>query len=432
MPSPRPCVIVPTFWTRAKVRDPERVATVYDHPTPVDQDGTLPACLHSLSRLKGIDQVVVVVASTDPSIEDQAEDRVHKIIDEIPQLDAVVFGRAELGSLHRRLEQLGFEDLIPGLSLDGYGAVRNIGLIWSQVLGHDWTVFVDDDQIVLDEDFLECAMEGLGATLEDGSKLLAKTGYYVDREGNYQVRDEAHWSDTFWRRADAFNKALSIVDAPPRMRIATVAFGGCLALHRELTEKVAFDPWVFRGEDLDYVINARLHGQPVYLDGQWRIQHNPPEVPSEALKFRQSGFSFIYGHRKLEFARSQVDLHRVTANSLMPYPGEFLTGSITWRAFVTAFLRGVAGRGGERSQYFSAARELLMKANSYARENCDNYFAFQRRWPELMEKVLEDVALKSLYTGERSMDRSAITGRFPMLRPDGDAGAMGPSGDSGD
>ena len=216
------------------------------------------------------------------------------------------------------------------------------------------------------------------------------------------------------------------------MFIATMAFGGCLALHRELTEKVAFDPWVFRGEDLDYVINARLHGQPVYLDGQWRIHHNPPERSSEALKFRQTGFSFIYGHRKLEFARSQVDLHRVTANSLMPYPGEFLKGSITWRAFVTAFLRGVAGRGGERSQYFKTARELLMKANSYARANCDNYFAFQRRWPELMEKVLEDVALKSLYTGERSMDRSAITGRFPVLRPGGAVGTMGPSGDSGD
>ena len=143
----------------------------------------------------------------------------------------------------------------------------------------------------------------------------------MDREGKYQVKDAAHWSDMFWRRADAFNRALSIVDAPPRMRVSTVAFGGCLALHRELTEQVSFDPWVFRGEDLDYLINARLHGHQVFLDGDWRILHQPPDVPSEALKFRQSGFSFIYGHRKLEFARSQVDLHRITSNSLMPYPG---------------------------------------------------------------------------------------------------------------
>jgi hypothetical protein len=195
------------------------------------------------------------------------------------------------------LEQLEFADLIPGVSLDGYGAVRNLGLLWAQVLGHDWCVFVDDDQVVLDRDFLQCASDGLGAELPDGSKVLAKSGYYVDREGRYQVKDAAHWSDTFWRRADAFNRALSIVDAPPRMRVSTVAFGGCLALHRELTEKVSFDPWVFRGEDIDYVINARLHGYHVYLDGDWRILHQPPDVPSESLKFRQSGFSFIYGHR---------------------------------------------------------------------------------------------------------------------------------------
>ena len=430
MSTKRPCLIVPTFWTRANVRDPERVTTIYDHPTPLDRYGTLPACLQSLSRQEGVDHVVVIVAATDPSIEGEAEDRVRMIIDDEPQLDAVVFGQAELGSLHRRLEQLGFEDMVPGISLQGYGAVRNIGLIWAQVLGHEWCVFVDDDQIVLDPDFLACAGDGLGTTLADGSKVLAKTGYYIDRKGRYQVKDEAHWSDSFWRRADAFNKALSIVDAPPRMRPSTVAFGGCFALNCELAEQVSFDPWVFRGEDLDYLINARLHGHHVFLDGSWRILHNPPDVPSEALKFRQSGFSFIYGHRKLEFARSQVDLQRLSASSLMPYPGEFLTGSITWRAAVTAFLRGVAGRGGERGNYFKVARELVADANNYARENCDRYFEFQRRWPELMRRLHEDVALKSLYTGERRVDRSAITGRFPVIRqsapgPEGDAGPAG-------
>jgi hypothetical protein len=421
MPTQRPCVIVPTFWTGANVRDPEQVDAVYDHPTPLDKDGTLPACLESLSKLRGVDHVVVIVATTDPSIEGEAEDRVRAMIADEPEVDAVVFGQAELGSLHRRMDQLGFGDLVSGVSLKGYGAVRNLGLIWAQVLGHEWCVFVDDDQVVIDDDFLQCAADGLGAELPDGSRLLAKSGYYVDRGGSYKVRDQAHWSDMFWRRADAFNKALSIVDAPPRMRISTVAFGGCLALHRELSSAVSFDPWVFRGEDLDYVINARLHGHQVYLDGDWRILHQPPSVPSEALKFRQSAYSFIYGHRKLEFARSQVDLHRITPSSLMPYPGDFLTGAITQKAATTAYLRGLAGAAGERSEYFRAGRDILANANDYARENCDNYFAFQRRWPEMMDRLYEDVALKSLYTGERSMDRSAITGRFPVIR-DGQTG----------
>jgi hypothetical protein len=417
-------VIIPTFWTRAKVRDQRRVSAIYDHPTPIDQLGTLPAALQSLAGVEGLDHVVVVVAATDPSLEMQAEDKVREIIASVPQVDAVVFGQAELGSLHRRLEQLEFGDLVPGVNLNGYGAVRNLGLLWAAVLDHDWCVFVDDDQVVLDTDFLKVAWDGLGATLPDGSRILAKSGYYVDGHGRYQMQEDPHWSDAFWRVSDDFNKALSIVDAPPRLRRSTVAFGGCLALHRDIYDRVSFDPWVLRGEDVDYVINARLHGEQVYLDGEWKVRHNPPMEPSEALKFRQDGFRFIYEHRKLEFARSQVDLHRITPQQLDPYPGELIGNSVTWRAAGTAFARAVAGRNGERSEYFRVGRELLSEANEYARANCDNYFAFQRRWPELLEKIRDDIALKSLYTGERSMDRSALTGRIPVVRPDApDAGA---------
>ena len=64
------------------------------------------------------------------------------------------------------------------------------------------------------------------------------------------------------------------------------------------------------------------------------------------------------------------------------------------------------------------ARAALKDATAYARKHCDDYFAFQRRWPLLMERVSEDVALKPLFTGERRVDRSAITGRFPPVRAD--------------
>ena len=35
-----------------------------------------------------------------------------------------------------------------------------------------------------------------------------------------------------------------------------------------------------------------------------------------------------------------------------------------------------------------------------------------------MDRVWEDVALKSLFTGERRVDRGAITGRFPVIQAD--------------
>jgi glycosyltransferase involved in cell wall biosynthesis len=409
-----PCVVIPTFWTRRRVRIADRLLNVYDHPTSLETEGTLPALLASLERLRDVCKIVVIVAATDPTIEHEAEDRVHEILSEHPSLDSLVFGTAELGSLHRRFEQLEFADLIPGVSLTGYGAVRNLGLIVAGVLGCEAVVFIDDDEVVTDPEFLRRALEGIGERSPDGASILAKTGYYVDRDGRYQMHDDPHWADMFWRQSEDFNEALAIVDAPPRLRRSTVAFGGCMALHREIFTNVSFDPWVVRGEDMDYVINARMHGADVFLDGEWKIVHEPPVPPSPAIALRQDVYRFIYEHRKLEFAKSQVDLRQVTPDSLKPYPGEFIGGSITWRATLTALLHMLTFS--ETGTYFKVARAALSDASKYARENCDNYFAFQRRWPLMMERIWEDVALNPLFTGERRVDRSAITGRFPVIR----------------
>jgi GT2 family glycosyltransferase len=417
-------VIIPTFWTRAASKRGRTVpsvndlSVVYDHPTPIDSTGTLPDCLRSLQRVKDLGRVIVVCAATDESIEHRAEDCVREIVDEFPDLDAFVFGPAELGSLHRRLEQLEFADMIEGITLKGYGAVRNVGLIAAAVLGYESVVFVDDDEVVVSQDFLQTATYGLGAKFEDGTPLLAKTGFYVDAEGQWLKSDPAHWHDMFWRQRDAFNQALNVVTKPPRVQPSTVAFGGCMAIHRDMFANVSFDPWVLRGEDVDYIINARMHGGGVYLDEDWKIVHQPPTPVSAAIRFRQDAYRFVYEQRKIEFAKSQVDLRQVTPRSMMPYPGPFLEPSVGWRASVTAFLRSLGSP--ERKMYMQVALHVMTEAAAYARENCQNYFEFQRRWPILMESIWDDVALKSLFTGERKVDRSAITGRFPMVPPSGE------------
>ncbi len=415
-----PVVVIPTFWTRRRTGRTrvlvDEAAAVYDHPTPIDDlDPPLTQCLQSLRTVKGLGRVVVVVAVTEESIAHLAEDRVREIVDEYPELDALVFGPAEMGSLHRRLEQLEFPDMIEGITLTGYGAVRNAGLIAAAVLGHDAVIFLDDDEIVTAPDFLEKALYGVGARLQDGTPLLAKSGYYVDQSGSWKRNDAAHWSDMFWRQRDSYNKSLDAVMKPPRIQRATIAFGGILALHKDMFSAVGFDPWVTRGEDIDYVINVRMHGGDVFIDDQWNAVHLPPEPVSEALRFRQDVYRFVYEHRKIEFAKSQVDLRQVTPKSMLPYPGEFIDSSVGWRAFVTGILRAIARP--EKARYFKAARRSVREASEYAREHCQDYFEFQRRWPMLMERIWEDVALASLFTGERRIDRTAITGRFPVVPP---------------
>lgn len=411
-----PTVVIPTFWTRRRGRGLERARLHYDHPTSIDDEGTLGACLQSLESVAGLDRVVITVAATDESVEHAAYDRVQEIVDGVPGIDAFIFGSAEVGSLHRRMEQLEFADLIEGVALKGYGAVRNVGLALCSVLGSEAVVFLDDDQVVISPDFLTRAMEGLGERADEGGLVLAKTGYYVDDKGSYHVADEAPWYDMFWRQNEHFDQAVSAVGRPPRLKPSTIAFGGCLALHRDMYCNVPFDPWSVRGEDVDYVIDARMHGADVFLDSEWSVIHRPPKPPSEAVVFRHDVFRFIYTHRKLEFSRSQVDLRHVTPASLMPYPGPFVDASIIWRARATALVRAAAGR--ERARYLDVARRGIKEAQRYARENCERYFSFQRRWPLLMDRLWEDIALRTLFTGERRVDRSAITGRFPPVRAD--------------
>jgi hypothetical protein len=408
-----PCVVIPTFWARRRGRFTDRLINVYDHPTPVDQDGPLPDCLRSLQRVDGLGRVVVLVAATDASVEHEAEDRVHSILAEFPDIDWLVFGPAEIGSLHRRLEQLEFSDMVPGVSLTGYGAVRNVGLIVAATLGCDSVVFVDDDEVITDRNFLTRAVEGLGTTSPEGKPVLAKTGFYVDKSGSPKVPENGHWADAFWRVSAEFNRATAMIEKAPRLKVSPLAFGGCLALHRDMYANVSFDPWVLRGEDVDYVINARMHGGDVFLDNEWSVVHTPPSPQSEAIALRQDVYRFIYEHRKLEFAKSQVDLRQVTPASLRPYPGDLVGAGVTWRAFMTAVLHALTGR--EFGEFVAVARAALSDASRYARRNCDNYFAFQRRWPLMMDRLWEDVALGSLFSGERSVDRTAITGRFPIV-----------------
>lgn len=409
------CVLIPTFWTRRRGRFTDRLVNVYDHPTPIDGDSPLPELLTSLERVGHAGKIVVLVATTDSSIEHEAEDRVHDICGGFPSLDIMVFGAAELSSLHRRLEQLEFSDMVPGVSLTGYGATRNTGLVVAATLGADITILLDDDEIVTDPDFFEVAVEGLGMKTPDGKVVFAKSGYYVDAEGSHHRTDDAHWFDAFWRQTDDFNRAISAVDTPPRVKSTSLAFGGCMSLHRDMYCNVSFDPWVLRGDDVDYVINARMHGGDVFLDNEWRVEHRPPEGASKALRFRQDVYRFVYEHRKLEFARSQIDLRRVSAASLRPYPGEFVNATVNWRALATALLRALSGR--EVAAHLAVARAVFGEVAGYARRNCDNYFMFQRRWPLLMERVWQDIALGTLFSGERQIDRSAVTGRFPIIPP---------------
>ena len=387
-----PVIVIPTYISARRRKEGGNILATYDHTTPLTQQGELGRCLDSLQKVQGLGQIVILVVS-EPSIENQAAEKVQAIASQFPSLNIVVIGAPEHALIQQRMEQLGLGRLNKEIGLSGYGAVRNLGLVVANTLGFDAVVFVDDDEIIEDAGFLQKAMYGIGKLTKKGIPILAKTGFYFNSEGNYLSKSMDKWYNHFWQQGKAFNKWISKAMQGPRLSRSNHVCGGCLTLHKEAFKRVSFDPWIPRGEDLDYLLGLRMYGSDIWFDNQWSLLHLPPETPSEGTRFRQDIFRWLYEYRKMEYSRTQIDLMQVKPSSLEPYPGPFLEPGIRNRIRTTAFLRSLARP--DKKAYRKAAKAATGEAMTYAQRNCSKYFEFQFVWPELMARVENDKILRT-------------------------------------
>lgn len=419
----KPVVIIPTFISATRRRRSSRdVIDNYDHTTAITQSGELGRCLSSLERVEDLGLVVILVAA-DAGIEGQAAEKVRSLAASHASLNVLVIGAAELALVRQRMEQLNIGQLKSEVGLKGYSAIRNLGLVVANVLGFDAVVFLDDDEVVEDAAFLRNAMYGLGKLTKKGIPILAKTGYYLNDRDSYLSKQEDAWYNRFWQQGRAFNEWISSAVRGPRLSRSNHVCGGCLAIHKEAFKRLAFDPWIARGEDLDYMLNLRMYGSDIWFDNRWWLRHLPPQTQSEGDRFRQDIFRWIYEYRKLEYSRALIDLQQVKPASLEPYPGPFLEPGLTRRIRLTAFLRSL-GRPDKRA-YRRAAKAAAGEASTYAEENCSKYFEFQYVWPEAMARLDSDQMLTT------ALVRSCLIEPAQSRAAAGAAGMVGSAGARG-
>ena len=397
-----PVIIIPTYISSRKQQESTTLMATYDHTTPISGQGELGRCLESIQSAQGNVPVIILVAS-DLAVEKQAADKVQAIASKYPGIQSLVIGAPEQALVHQRIEQLGLQDYTNGVGLVGYSAIRNLGLVIATVFGFDAAVFVDDDEIVEDPEFMKKAVYGLGKLTKKGIPIIAKTGYFLDKKGSFKASEKRHWYDCFWEQNKNFNQWISKAMAGPRLSRASSVCGGCLALHKQAFSRLAFDPWITRGEDLDYLLNLRMYGSELWFDNKWCVRHLPPESTSEGMRFRQDIYRWLYEVRKLEFSRTQIDLLQVKPASLNPYPGPFLTHSVRRRIAWTARLRGIARP--DHGAYFKAAVASRRDADEYASANCSKYFEFQYIWPELMSRMEDDAVLRTMLVRSTALRR---------------------------
>lgn len=386
-----PVVIIPTYISTKRSHTTSKgVISNYDHTTDINEVGQLSNCLKSLECVSHLGLVIILVASQG-DIEQEAVDKVRAIADACPEISTMVVGNSEVEMLKKRLEQLGHKDICSKIVLKGYSNIKNTGLIFAQAFGFDAAVFIDDDEIVDDPDFLKKAVYGLGKLTKTGVPILVKSGYYLNGEGSYLSSWQDKWYNRFWQQGSAFNEWISGAMAGPRLTRSNHVCGGCLAIHKEAFSRMSFDPYIPRGEDLDYMLNLRMHGCDIWFDNEMSLKHLPPKTKSEGKRFRQDIYRWLYEQAKLEFSWSLIDLQKVNAASLMPYPGILLGKGLKNRIWFTALLRSF-GRP-DKKAYRAAARSAKKDAVTYAERNCTKYFEFQKVWPEVMDKIDGDKVL---------------------------------------
>ncbi len=389
-------IIIPTYVSNSMTPRGAGVIDTYDHMNPISRDGELVRCLSSLRDMK-IELPIAILVVAEKGAEQAAEDKIRDQAAHYPELNISVAAHTEEQGLHERMKNLGLGEFSSGIALSGYGASKNFGLAYAASMGYTEVIFIDDDEVVEDLDFAENACYGLGMLTQRGVPILIKSGFYIDKNGSYKSKARSNWYDRFWQQHRGFDQWIEHAMHGPRLSSSNTACGGLLAIHREAYRRVSFDPWIARGEDLDFLFNVRMYGSEIWFDNMWKIRHLPPAISKvEAKRFAQDIYRWFYEKSKLEFSATQIDLLQIQYQNLNPYPGPFMESSIKFNTFMTAILRSI-GKAGQRKGYLNAAMSARRGAKTYAKDNCSNYFAFQNRWPEIITMIEQDVQLKGIF-----------------------------------
>ena len=394
-----PVVVIPSYWAQGEKPGALGERGVYDYTTRIDRPlPELETCLSSLEQVSGILRVIVLVVAPS-SCAESARARVNSICRAHVDLNPLVIGAQEAAHVERAVARMAHHVAGETVSLRGYGAIRNMGLAVATVLGHDVVVFLDDDEVVLSPDFLVKAVWGLGSLTRQNLQVLVKSGFYVDENDSPYANPTTEWSERYWTKAEEFNKVMERAQqSSTRITRSNHLCGGCCALHASAFTRVPFDPYITRGEDLDYLLNLRANGLDVWFDNEWFVRAQTPEEPAPVPStFMQDVYRWLYEYRKLDAMNARRDLRTVTPESLMPYPAPWLTSDVRRRVFQTALRRFLTGP--DRLSYLGILTKGRHEADKFARRASTRYLSFAMVWPTIASALWEDRFLQGAIRG---------------------------------
>jgi hypothetical protein len=297
--------------------------------------------------------------------------------------DTVLFSSFHLQKLQEYLARTNFGNISSLIDLQGYSKIRNTGLLLARALSMDVVIFIDNDEIVEDPDYLDIARRSLNKPC-NGKTVNGKGGFYLNPDGTIFLPSQRLWWRFVWNKTKWMNRVWGkILSSPHSLLPSSILLGGNLILHRSLFQSVPFDPYIPRGEDTDYLINASRLGFCVLFDKRLRIKHLHPERTEAFFQDELRGDieRFLYKREKMR-GRLAIDLD--------PYPGYFLKWSLYPKAALTSMLLSLdylmKGEWKKAGECISNINLFFVKSN----EVWPRYLKFKEDWEKMMEIVLED------------------------------------------
>lgn len=385
-------IVIPSYW--AKVGPME--AQAMNQRSFDQQFGHKGSCLQkvlaSLNILEEKDFQVLVVTGTDfPEAQEQINQKVMGIIKKVAEktgIRAFLFPNTLVPRVKEIFRDFCDQEALDFLCMDGYANIRNTGLIMAQILDAEEVVFVDDDEYLDDPLFLRKAREHLGKSV-DGKIVAGVAGYYVDPQKAYRRSIKPEPWKAFWNLERLLNEALCrLVETQPRIKLTPLALGGCLILTYPLFATIPFDVHIPRGEDMDYVINARMFGFSIFFDNQLYIVHDPGTKPYPLWKrLRQDIYRFIYERAKLGQQTPMKDMDYVSVEELMPYPGSFLDEDLEDKIEQACTMLAQQAREEKSAREF-LNNIVLMRTDALPRHNAfSHYVDLQRKWKKMCRTI---------------------------------------------
>lgn len=316
-------IVIPTYWGTLNASE----EVVFDHPTPLNTKGTLSRLLNNLIEFDDVKDIPIYIigVSNKQSLNEEVEEYLKKYLEPFNEkLNIKLYSYSFLKEVKEKLEDK--KDLSYLIDLKGYSKVRNFSLLPIIVDDIDVAIFLDDDEIVEDKDYFEKAIEFLGKETNDG-KIYGKAGYYLNRGGYKLPTDNIPpWEKCSWNKIELMNETFEkLIESDKRLSKTDIALGGNMVLTKEIMKNICYDINIPRGEDMDYVFNAKIFDYLIVFDNELKITHLPPEHSSVEWKNLRSDINrFKYAGQKLENLKNHKELNQINLDEMMSYPGEFL------------------------------------------------------------------------------------------------------------